>query len=123
MARVLIIESDEGTRYLYKTAIQFQQFQVETAESISEAIKKISSFKPSLVLLDIMMPDLKDINLLEELKEKIQGDMPVIILTDTRDRSLQKEASILGACDYLSKSENTVGDLIKKVRNTIKEDG
>ena len=122
MAKVLIIESDEGTRYLYKTAISFQQIQVETAESVSRAIEMIGSFKPSLVLLDIMTPDLKNIDLLKELKLRIEGSLPLIILTDMREKDVQKEASIFGACEYLSKTESSVGDIIKKIRSVVKED-
>ncbi|PIZ00122.1 hypothetical protein COY62_04220 [bacterium (Candidatus Howlettbacteria) CG_4_10_14_0_8_um_filter_40_9] len=120
MAKVLIIESDEGTRYLYKTAISFQQIQVETAESVSRAIEMIGSFKPSLVLLDIMTPDLKNIDLLKELKLRIEGSLPLIILTDMREKDVQKEASIFGACEYLSKTESSVGDIIKKIRSVVK---
>jgi len=121
MAKVLIIESDEGTRYLYKTAIKFQRIEVEAVENVSEGIQKITTSKPSLVLLDIMTPDLKNVDLLKELRTKVEGSLPVIILTDTREKNSQKEASILGACEYLSKSESSVGDIIKKVRSTVKE--
>lgn len=121
MAKVLIIESDEGTRYLYKTAIQFQHIEVEAVENITEGIQKITTSKPSLVLLDIMTPDLKDVDLLKELRTKVEGSLPVIILTDTREKNAEKEAPIIGACEYLSKSESSVGDIIKKVRSTVEE--
>ena len=87
MAKVLIIESDEGTRYLYKTAIKFQRIEVEAVENVSEGIQKITTSKPSLVLLDIMTPDLKNVDLLKELRTKVEGSLPVIILTDTREKN------------------------------------
>lgn len=121
--KVLIIESDEGTRYLYKTALSFQHIEVETAVTVNEGLSKIESSKPSLILLDLMIPDLKDIDLIKELKNKIKGCLPLIILTDLREKDARKEASILGACEYLSKTESSVGDIIKKVRDVVDNNG
>lgn len=120
MAKVLIIESDEGTRYLYKTAIKFQHIEVKTSATVADGLNKIEKFRPTLILLDVMIDDLKDIDILKEIKKKINDTLPLIILTDMRTKDAQKEASIFGACEYLSKSEG-VGELIKKVRGIVEE--
>lgn len=122
MAKVLIIESDEGTRYLYKTAIQFQHIEVETSATVVEGLNKIEKFRPSLILLDVMIEDLKDIDILKEVKKKINDSLPLIILTDMREKDAQKEASIFGACEYLSKAESSVGDIIKKINSVVEKD-
>jgi len=121
MATVLIIESDEGTRYLYNTAIKFQRLETITAKTASEGLEILKKEKPDLVLLDIMTPDLKDINLLEELQRAIGDQLPLIIITDLREKNEAQERSIFGACEYLSRNESSVGDIIKKVRSIVDE--
>ncbi|MCL5093576.1 MAG: response regulator [Patescibacteria group bacterium] len=121
MAKVLIIESDEGTRYLYNTAIKFQQLETVPVKSAKEGINILKKNKPDLVLLDVMTPDLKNFNLLEELQKEIDNRLPLIIITDLREKNEAQERSIFGACEYLSKSDTSVGEIIKKVRSIVKE--
>ncbi|HBG82061.1 TPA: hypothetical protein DDW69_04505 [candidate division CPR2 bacterium] len=120
MPKILIVESDEGTRYLYKVAVSFQKIEVEEAESLEEAIAILKNHKFDLVLLDIMTSDFDDLNIFEELKKAKDG-IPVVIVSDLKNSSAMKHASILGACDYLVKSENSVGEIIKKVRSIVNE--
>lgn len=120
MAKALIISSDEGTRYLYEVAIAYQKIDILVAQTVAEGIKKITRVKPDIVILDIMVPDIKDVNALRELKGKV-STMPLIIVTDMKNASERKEASILGAVKTMVKSESSLGDLIKTVRNVVKK--
>lgn len=120
MAKVLIISGDEGTRYLYEVAISYQKIDVLATNTITDGIKKITVQKPDLVILDIMTPDMKDINILHELKGKASS-LPLIIMTDMQEKDKNKEASILGACQYLVKGEHSLGDLIKTVRKAVEK--
>jgi DNA-binding response OmpR family regulator len=120
VAKILLVESDEGTRYLYKVAVSFQQIEVIESESLEEAIQILKSQKFDLVLLDIMTSDFDNLNIFEELKKAKDG-IPVVIVSDLKNSSAMKHASILGACDYLVKSENSVGEIIKKVRSIVNE--
>ncbi|PIP31284.1 hypothetical protein COZ22_03955 [bacterium (Candidatus Howlettbacteria) CG_4_10_14_3_um_filter_37_10] len=118
MAKVLLVESDEGTRYLYKVAITFQRIDVEEAENLGQAIELLKRDKYDLVLFDIMTEDFDNLNIFDELKKAKDG-IPVVIVSDLKNSSAMKHASILGACDYLVKSENTIGDIIKRVRSIV----
>lgn len=120
MPRILIVESDEGTRYLYKVAISFQGIEVAEAESLEKAVGMIEKEKYDLVVLDIMTSDFENSNIFGELK-KVKDGIPLVIVSDLKHSSAMKNASILGACDYLIKSENSVGDIIKKVRSIVDE--
>ncbi len=120
MAKVLVIESDEGTRYLYKVAIAFQKIDVITARTSKEGFKKITKEHPDLVIFDIMTPDVAAFDLLGELRKHAKNHiLPVIILSDFKDPSLAKKASVLGACDYLVKSEHSIGEIIGRVRKVL----
>lgn len=118
MPNILLIESDEGTRYLYRTAIKFQNIDVTESESLEDAIKKLTENKYDLVILDIMISDFEDVNIFEELRKAKDG-IPIVIVSDLKNASTMKHASILGVCDYLVKDENSVGDIIKRVRSIV----
>jgi DNA-binding response OmpR family regulator len=119
--KVLVIEDDERTRRLYKAAMAFQSINVATAANASAGFKKFLSFKPDLVILDIMLSGDGEMNIIKKFREHgATHTLPVIILTDLKDESIRKEASIIGACEYLVKSENSIGDLITKVRTILK---
>ena len=119
MAKALIISGDEGTRYLYEVAISYQKIEVGVAQNIAEGIKKLKVFHPDIIILDIMVSDIKNVSKLRELKGKISS-MPIIILTDMKNSTQKKEASILGACKTMVKNESSLGDLIKTVRKAVK---
>jgi len=120
MAKVLIISGDEGTRYLYEVAISYQKIGVYASGTLADGVKKVAAVKPDLIILDIMTPDMKNIDILKELKGKV-GSLPLIIMTDMQKPDKNKEASILGACQYLIKGEHSLGDLIKTVRKVVKK--
>lgn len=120
MARALIISSDEGTRYLYELAISYQKITVDVASDIVTGLEKIGKIKPDIVILDIMVPDIKNLEALKKLKGKVDS-MPLIIMTDMKDAGKLNEASIFGAVKTMVKNENSIGDLIKTVRKAVKK--
>lgn len=123
MAKVLVVEDDERTRNLYKAAIAFQGINVLTAHNGDIGFTKVKKENPDLIILDIMLPSSEGINLIKNLKQHAEThSLPVIILSDLKDESIRKEASILGACDYLVKSESSVGEIIKRVRQALNID-
>jgi len=118
VSKILIVGPDTATIKLYEAAISFQGLETITAPSAQEALGMLEH-KPSLILLDITTPDLKDINLIKEIQEK--DEIPLIIVADIKKDHSLCEQSIEGVCEYLSKSETSVGDIIKKVRKVIDE--
>lgn len=120
MVKALIISSDEGARYLYQVAIAYQRIETEIASTIADGLKKIAQDDVDIVILDIMAPDIKDVNTITELKTRLKS-LPLIIMTDMREASQKQEASIFGACQTLIKGEHSLGDLIKTVRKVVKK--
>lgn len=118
MSKVLIIGPDKATIKLYEAAISFQGIETISSATAEEALGLLNQ-KPSLILLDITTPDLKDINLIKEIQTK--DHIPLIIVADIKKDHALSEHSIEGVCEYLSKSDTSVGDIIKKVRKTIDE--
>lgn len=115
-----MVSGDDGSRYLYKMAIEFQKIEVQVAKDIKEAIKKITGFLPDLVILDLETIDLDKITELKALKRS-KKSYPLIIMTDLKKNEAKKQACVLGACHILAQKDATLGNLIKKTRETIKK--
>lgn len=122
MPRVLIIESDEGARYLYDIALRFQNLEVQTAATMHEALPLIANFKPDLLLFDQMVPDFDSVNLLKVLKKDVPDNLPIIIATNLSDETHKEneEVKILDAFEYLVSGKHTVGDVIRTSRRAVK---
>lgn len=80
--RVLVVEDDPSVRGLLHTLLTGEGYEVATASDGLAGLVKASSQKPDLMLLDLMMPDLGGIRVLEELREDpTMSDIPVIVVT------------------------------------------
>lgn len=81
-AKVLVVEDDPSVRGLLHTLLTGEGYEVSTASDGLAGLVKASSSKPDLMLLDLMMPDLGGIRVLEELRDDpTMADIPVIVVT------------------------------------------
>ena len=79
---VLVVEDDPSVRGLLQTLLSAEGYEVTTASDGLAGLVKASSTHPSLVLLDLMMPDLGGVRVLEELREDpALAETPVIVVT------------------------------------------
>jgi DNA-binding response OmpR family regulator len=81
-ARVLVVEDDPSVRGLLHTLLTGEGYEVATASDGLAGLVKASSSRPDLMLLDLMMPDLGGVRVLEELRaDPALADIPVIVVT------------------------------------------
>ena len=80
MKRILVVDDEEGIRFLYKEELEEEGYEVELAEGGEEALKKFSKSKPDLVILDLKMPGMDGLEVLERIREQ-DKDIPVVICT------------------------------------------
>ncbi|BAF61021.1 MAG: response regulator [Pelotomaculum sp.] len=99
---LLIVDDQAGVRHLLCEAFKGEGYRVELASSGSEAIKKVKTRIPSLILLDIKMPGMNGLETLEELR-KIAPDTPVVIMTAYGELDIIAEAKKRGVQHYISK--------------------
>jgi CheY-like chemotaxis protein len=84
MARdeVLVVDDDEALRAVVAEALQSEGFAVQTAASAVEALEHMRDHRPSLVLLDLMMPGMSGWQMLDAMQEShALRDVPVVVLT------------------------------------------
>lgn len=80
MKRILVVDDEEGIRQLYKEELEEEGYEVELAERGEEALDKISRSKPDVVILDLRMPGMGGVEVLERIREQ-DKELPVIMCT------------------------------------------
>jgi CheY-like chemotaxis protein len=113
---VLLVEDNDFIRNMYKLKFSKAKIEVEEAVDGSMALAKIGETAPAVVLLDLMMPNVSGIEVLEELdKQKVTPALPVIVLTNVMDQPTIDKAKSLGARDYIIKTDLTPSEVLEKV--------
>lgn len=122
MKKILLAEDDKYISLAYKDGLERNGFGMVIAFDGIEAVKKIRSEKPDLVLLDLIMPNKNGFEVLEEIKkDKAIKDIPVIILSNLGQESDIEKGKALGAADYLIKSNISMKEVIIKIKMHLGE--
>ena len=100
--RVLIVEDDPATRSGLAELVQAWGFQTDEAPDGEEALRKVTTFRPAIIVSDLVMPRMGGLDLLRSLKDQL-SDMTVILLTAQGTVESAVEAIKDGAYDYLTK--------------------
>ncbi len=100
--RVLIVEDDPATRSGLSELVQAWGFQTDEAGDGEEAMRKVTTFRPAIIVSDLVMPRMGGADLLRALKDQL-SDITFILLTAQGTVESAVEAIKEGAYDYLSK--------------------
>jgi DNA-binding response OmpR family regulator len=120
MAKILAAEDDKLISTSLCDALTAAGFEPTPAYDGEEAVAKAKEILPDLVLLDIMMPKLDGISVLWELKANpATAKIPVVVLTNIGDVETISKIVEAGAVDYLLKSDQSVDDIIQKVKDVL----
>src|SRR5213076_513389 len=99
--RVLVVDDDEDIRLLLRELLERAGYTVDEADSGRAALRHLFANAPSLVILDVTMPDMDGYQTLERIRDL--SDVPVIMLT-ARTQELEKVRGLsAGADDYVAK--------------------
>lgn len=105
MKKVLLIDDDELVLYALKKYLERKGFEVETLSSGQKAVKKYESFKPDIIVSDIIMPDVEGIELITTIRS-IDANIPIIAISGGSrrlDTSYLISAELIGANASLEK--------------------
>ena len=118
-AKVLVVEDEDILLTALKEELSTGGYETEGASDGVEGLEKVKTFKPDLILLDLVMPKMDGMEMLQKLKaDSATRGIAVIILTNLSDYEKISEALSLGAMDYLVKANYKLEDLLDKV-NTV----
>lgn len=116
---ILIAEDDALMSRLYQKIFTFEGYTVEMAHDGQEGLDKARSVKPTLMLLDVMMPKMNGLEVLDKLKADPETkQIPVIMLTNLAGQQDAETALAKGAVKYIIKSEHEpkqVADMVKEI--------
>jgi CheY-like chemotaxis protein len=119
MAKILIVEDDPLMSRMYQKIFTFEKYEVEMAGDGQEGIDKARETKPTLILLDVMMPRMNGLEALEKLKADPETKaIPVVMLTNLAGQQDAEAALSKGAVKYIVKSEyepKQVTDMVKEI--------
>ena len=118
--KVLIIDDEKSIARALMLKLQKEGFKIDVAFSGKEALPLLTSRKYSLVLLDLIMPDVDGFKILEILKES-KNDTPVVILSNLGDTEYEKRSKDLGADGFYVKSDTSLEKIVKIAKSFIKE--
>ena len=122
MKRILVIEDNDFIYKAYQVRLSNSNFKFEIATNGKEGLGKVASFKPHLIILDLMMPIMDGFEVLKNLKaNKEWQDIPVVVASSMgKDEDIEKAKS-LGAVDYIYKEEVTLIDTLERLKGWMKK--
>jgi len=117
LGRILVIDDEPQIHRFLKPALEAAGYEVERADRGDEGLRLAAGRAPDAVLLDLGLPDIDGLKLLERLRAFSQ--VPVIVIS-ARDREAEKIAALdAGADDYIEKPFG-VGELLARIRAALR---
>ena len=118
--KVAVIEDDVAIKELYEMKLKIEGFDVRTAENGVRGIEVIEEFKPELILLDIMMPEMTGDDMLELLRTHDWAkEIKVIILTNISKDEAPSKLRLLSVDRYIVKAHYTPGQVVDIVKDVL----
>lgn len=101
---ILIVDDDPDILEFVKYNLEKEDFKVDMAATGTEALKKVKSFNPDLILLDVMLPDIDGVEACMKIRENTNGHQPIIAFLTARSEDYSQIAGLeAGGDDYISK--------------------
>jgi len=120
MSKILVVDDDPAIRDLYETGFKQVGFEAQSAVNGEDALTKTLSFKPDILLLDIMMPEIHGLHVLDIIKATPEAkDLKVVVFTALSDDEAKKKAEEYGADGYIVKSQKTMAEVISYVQEVL----
>ncbi|HSX32163.1 MAG TPA: response regulator [Candidatus Saccharimonadales bacterium] len=120
MTKVLAVDDSEFFRKMYADALSQAGFEVETAENGREAVEKVRSTQPKLVLMDLVMPEMTGAEALDAIKaDDAIKSTPVLMLTSIAAEIKGEDLLLKGAVGYLVKDDITPAAVVAKVEEIL----
>jgi CheY-like chemotaxis protein len=117
MIKVLVAEDDKFLMKVYEAKLAKEGYTLIGARDGAEAIELIKAEKPSVILLDLVMPKKNGFEVLAEVKaDDSVKDIPVIILSNLGQEADVKKGISGGAVDYIIKADMSIDEVVDKIR-------
>lgn len=122
MSKILLVEDDSFLSSLLKNRLEKKGLEVVLAKDGEEALGLLKTIKPSLILLDIILPKKNGFEVMEEIRSNQQMEpekTPIIIISNLGQPEDIQKGLELGAIEYFIKAKISIDELVDKVKNFI----
>lgn len=120
--KILIVEDDNFVAEVYLAKLSEMGYETVLAQNGEEGLAELKKGKIDLILLDILMPIMNGIEMLEEVKKNEEWkNIPVILLTNIGEKESIQKVREMGVKNYLIKSHFTPAEVIEKVESVFLE--
>ena len=119
--RILVVDDEPNIVDVVSMALRFQGFEVASAATGQEALDQVRAFRPHLMVLDVMLPDMEGFDVAERLGTQ-RADVPIVFLT-ARDATPDKIRGLTsGGDDYVTKPFS-LEELVARIRSILRRTG
>ena len=116
--KILIIEDEKPIAELLKYALEKERFDAAMAHTGEEAVAKIESYRPDLILLDLMLPDMDGLTICREVTAN-NKEIPIIIVSAKNDQIDKLIGLEYGADDYITKPFD-IREVILRIKSVLR---
>ena len=118
--KILLVEDDASLAAVYRARLELEGFDIKEVHNGEDALSAAVSYRPDLILLDVMMPKISGFDVLDILRNTPDTtNVRVIMLTPLSQPKDKERAEKLGADDYLVKSQVVISDVVERVRHHL----
>ena len=124
MKKILVIEDDQIVANVYRNKLAVEGYQAETATDGETGLKLMRTFKPDVIVLDLVLPKMSGVEVIKQIRSEEEfSKLPIIVFSNTYLTNLIQEAWKAGATKCISKSSSSPKEVIDAVRHTIGDSG
>lgn len=120
--KILLVEDDKFLREICGTKLAKEGFEIIEAIDGGEVLQKVETHRPNIILLDIVLPSSNGFEILSQIKGHADPEIAkttVLMLSNLGQEDDVKKAIVLGASDYLIKSNFTTQEITDKIKKTL----
>jgi two-component system OmpR family response regulator len=119
--RVLVVDDEPNIVDVVTMALRFQGFAVESAGTGAEALSAVAEFRPHIIVLDVMLPDMEGFDVAQRLGAQ-RARVPIVFLTARDDTADKIRGLSIGGDDYVTKPFS-LEELIARIRTILRRTG
>ncbi len=116
---ILIVEDEKAVSKALELKLSHTGFNVEVANNGHEALNALEKKQYDLILLDLIMPEIDGFSVLEKIQKTENKKTAVIVTSNLGQNDDEEKAKLLGAKDYIVKSNTTLADIVARVENFL----
>jgi two-component system alkaline phosphatase synthesis response regulator PhoP len=120
--KILVVEDEQILAKVFQEKFEKARYEVKIASDGQSGVDLAKSFKPDIIILDLVLPKKNGFEVLEELKADDNfKSTPVIVISNLGEDEDIKRALSLGAVDYFAKAKHPINEIVDKVKAAFKK--